>query len=1008
KEVSVAAKYGASSLDDSFRRQVRDGAESQQWSDMLSMLEIRSTLDDLFLPSSGDATRWVKYVSIMVNVFAWRARIDRLPTRGNLVTRGVTLDSSLCPVCSLKLEDSQHLFFRCDLAKYISQRICRWWNLQWVDVSSFVDWYSWFASIRMSVKLKTMLEGVFYTSWWHIWSFRNSLIFDVSPPRRSMIFDDIVSSSFNWVPGTNNDLNVLCGSPLFDDLLTGKAPKAPFQVNGKRYEKCYYLADEIYPQWATFVKVFTIARGLKIQKFKRVQESARKDIERAFGVLQEESIDNAFAKFNTIITSLKALDEGFSSKNCVRKFLRALHPKWRAKVMAIEESKNLTTLPLDELIGNLKVYEEVIKKILKRSKPRGDRKTFQRSRNDGYGKTERKCFRCGDPNHLIGECSKPPKKNDQRAFIGGAWGDNEEDEVEKTKDETCLIAQAPNEIGLGINLKPDEWIKDSGCSKHMTGNRKLFSSYKAYNGENSLNVTFDETPTPPGTSPLEDDELVKEEAIEGSGIETIVYADSDHVGDYVDRKSTSGVCTFMGCFLTSWFSKKQTTLAISTIEAEYVSAEKACQQALWMKQALVDYGVRLDDIPIMCDNKGAIDLTVIHPMAIEDTTTPPTPIVNIEKSFEVTNIKSHVPLMLDLDHLSYDAWCELFTSHCYNFGVHGLLDGTYMSTSKTADEWKKLDSLVKSLEIGSLSIAEYFKKIKVISDLLSNIDSSVSEKNLLMYAANGLTDKYEHMASIIRHTKTPLTLLEARFMLLLEESHLSRKQGRDSAHDTHSSSTILISFGFGEHCRFVHSLGNSSGKSLQWGLHSRSATFQSNARGPQPNFKLNNSSPYKARLVAKKKSQHVGIDCDETFSPVVKPTTTRTVLSLAVSRQWPIHQLEMKNAFLHGELSDTVYMDQPSGFTDPTHPDYTASSLDCLQRIISSLYGEFAMTDPGQLNYFLCIAATRTPNGIFLYQSKYATEILERAKMLNCNPCRTPVDTEKKLGPDGSPINDPT
>nr|GEY17227.1 UBN2 domain-containing protein [Tanacetum cinerariifolium] len=60
--------------------------------------------------------------------------------------------------------------------------------------------------------------------------------------------------------------------------------------------------------------------------------------------------------------SLKALDEGFSSKNCVRMFLRALHPKWRAKVTAIEESKNLTTLPLDELIGNLKVYEEVIKK----------------------------------------------------------------------------------------------------------------------------------------------------------------------------------------------------------------------------------------------------------------------------------------------------------------------------------------------------------------------------------------------------------------------------------------------------------------------------------------------------------------------------------------------------------------------------------------------------------------------------------------------------------------------
>ncbi|GJX75960.1 copia protein [Tanacetum coccineum] len=101
----------------------------------------------------------------------------------------------------------------------------------------------------------------------------------------------------------------------------------------------------------------------------------------------------------------------------------------------------------------------------------------------------------------------------------------------------------------------------------------------------------------------------------GTGIETIVYADSDHAGDYVDRKSTSGVCTFMGCCLTSWFSKKQTALAISTTEAEYVSAGKACQQALWMKQALVDYDIKLDDIPVLCDNKGAIDLSknpVLH------------------------------------------------------------------------------------------------------------------------------------------------------------------------------------------------------------------------------------------------------------------------------------------------------------------------------------------------------------------------------------------------------------
>ncbi|GJR72683.1 retrovirus-related pol polyprotein from transposon TNT 1-94 [Tanacetum coccineum] len=890
---------------------------------------------------------------------------------------------------------------------------------------------------------------------------------------------------------------------------------------------------------------------------------------------QDESTDSAFARFNTIITSLKALDEGYSSKNYVRKFLRVLHPKWREKVTTIEESKDLTSLSLDELIENLKVHEMIIKKdseivkakvgrkslALKAKKessdeecstsisedeeyamavrdfkkffkrrgrfvrqPQNDKRTFQRSRNEKNGKSDRKCFRCGDPNHLIGECSKPPKDKNQRAFIGGSWSDNGEEDDEKVNNETCLVAQASSEVcskssycsdenssiddlvldneydkmckmilkiitknkrlkdtrdslekeisilkekastleknkevdlkcvkchmlkieneklkeealkltkfeksthclnemlnnqkpsdkklGLGFNsfeasssgtkeikfvkaqkkvspdggpinmgaplnvqaapkanigppprttpgsgkidLEPDEWIKDSGCSKHMTGNRKLFSSYKPYNrgnvifgtnlrgniigkgqicdhkcrvtfsehdskitkdgkviieelvrnlsklnfdqhfcdackigkqahashkaknivsttkclellymdlfglsaiwsyGENrytlvivdeysrkvkeSLNVIFDETPTPSKTSPLVDDDLDKEEAIkvtekknlendivdETLEIDEIVnikesrnhplenvignlnqrtlrsqaqnqsnffcfistiepknvnealtddswivamqeelnqfiandvwelvlqpvnmtiigtkwvfrnkldengivsrnkarlvaqgynqqegidydktyapvarlepirillayacdldfklfqmdvksaflngfinkevyvaqhlgfidFEKPDHVyklkkalyglkqapkacvclcarfqeapktyhleavkRDYVDQKSTSVICTFVGCCLTSWFSKKQTALAISTTEAEYVSAGKACQQALWMKQALIDYDVRLDDVSIMCDNKGAINLS---------------------------------------------------------------------------------------------------------------------------------------------------------------------------------------------------------------------------------------------------------------------------------------------------------------------------------------------------------------------------------------------------------------
>ncbi|GKB29925.1 ALP1-like protein [Tanacetum coccineum] len=88
------------------------------------------------------------------------------------------------------------------------------------------------------------------------------------------------------VAGANNDINVLDNSPLFDDLLDDKALVATSVVNGVGFKKGYYLADGIYPQWVTFVKSFTVANDPKHCYFKKRQESARKDVERAFGVLQ--------------------------------------------------------------------------------------------------------------------------------------------------------------------------------------------------------------------------------------------------------------------------------------------------------------------------------------------------------------------------------------------------------------------------------------------------------------------------------------------------------------------------------------------------------------------------------------------------------------------------------------------------------------------------------------------------------------------------------------------------
>ncbi|GJR66543.1 zf-CCHC domain-containing protein [Tanacetum coccineum] len=441
-----------------------------------------------------------------------------------------------------------------------------------------------------------------------------------------------------------------------------------------------------------------------------------------FVISEDESIDSAFARFNTIITSLKALDEGYSSKNYVRKFLRALHPKWRAKVTAIEESKDLTSLSLDELIGNLKVHEMIIKKdseivkakverkslALKAKKessdeecstsgsedeeyamavrdfkkffkrrgrfvrqPRNDKKTFQRSRDDKNGKSERKCFRCGDPNHLIGECPKPPRDKNQRAFVGGSWSDSGEEDDEKVKDETCLVAHASSEVCSESSYFSDENSSIDDLALDNEYDKKV---------KESLNVTFDETPPPSKTSPLVDDDLDKEEAIkviERKNLENDIVDETLEVDEIISIKE-SRKPPLENCILNGFINEevyvaqppgfidfekpdhvyklkkalyglkqapnacvalcplprgskdshleadkhifdtlkdirtrimKQTALAISTTEAEYVSARKACQQALMDEQALIDYDIRLETFPSRATTKATFDLS---------------------------------------------------------------------------------------------------------------------------------------------------------------------------------------------------------------------------------------------------------------------------------------------------------------------------------------------------------------------------------------------------------------
>ncbi|GJY60153.1 retrovirus-related pol polyprotein from transposon TNT 1-94, partial [Tanacetum coccineum] len=243
-----------------------------------------------------------------------------------------------------------------------------------------------------------------------------------------------------------------------------------------------------------------------------------------FSISNEETIDSRFIRFNAIVTSLKSLDPDYSSKNHARKFLRALQLKWRANVTAIKKGKDLATRPLDELVGNLKFYEMilendgVVSKITTKEKVKSlaleakvtreqtsddsdsqggsdedideeeeaeafnlfGRGSGNRFSNKGgeISKPKGACYNHGIEGHFASECRKAKEK---KTFIRGAWS-NSKDGDKHQNNATCLMAIDSQEVCLKCDLIPDDWIMDSGCTKHMTGNRRLFTSYKAYDG----------------------------------------------------------------------------------------------------------------------------------------------------------------------------------------------------------------------------------------------------------------------------------------------------------------------------------------------------------------------------------------------------------------------------------------------------------------------------------------------------------------------------------------------
>ncbi|RVX23684.1 Retrovirus-related Pol polyprotein from transposon RE1 [Vitis vinifera] len=224
-----------------------------------------------------------------------------------------------------------------------------------------------------------------------------------------------------------------------------------------------------------------------------------------------------------------------------------------------------------------------------------------------------------------------------------------------------------------------------------------------------------------------------------------------------------------------------------------------------------------------------------------------------------------------------------------------------------------------------------------------------------------------------------------------------------------------------------------------------------------------------ARLVAQGFSQVHGLDFGDTFSPVVHPAIVRIILSLAVTSGWRLHQLDVKNAFLHGFLNEEVYMEQPPGYTDPHFPQHvcrlkralyglkqaprawfhrfssfllklgfhssqadsslfvyhsslgtvylllyvddmiiTRSTPSLVHTFITRLSNEFSMKDLGDLHYFLGVEVQANEKGLFLNQTKYALDLLQRASMIDAKPISTPFVVGQHLSAEGTLFSNPT
>ncbi|GJR36857.1 retrovirus-related pol polyprotein from transposon TNT 1-94 [Tanacetum coccineum] len=569
--------------------------------------------------------------------------------------------------------------------------------------------------------------------------------------------------------------------------------------------------------------------------------------------------------------------------------------------------------------------------------PQNDKKTFQRSYDDKNGKGDRKCFRCGNPNHLIGVCPKPPKDKNQRAFVEGSWSNSGEEDDEIVKDETCLVAQASskNEKLKEEAIRLIKFEKRTHCLNEMLSNQKP-SGEKVGLGFNSFEssssgtkeikfvkvqkkASFDGGPINMGgpySVQAAPKEIMGPPPVSTPGSEKRQICDnkcrvtfSEHDSEITkDGKVIGRGIRKKGLYVMKLINKPKEQICLETIDENSMLWHRRLGHAhMRLIQSLASKEL-VRNLPKLKFDQHFCDACKIGKQA--HASHKAKNIVSTTRCLEllhmdlfgpsaVQSYKGNRYTLVIVDDYSSKAY-NILNKHTMK--VEESLNVTFNETpppSKTSpsvddelDEEEAIKvtekkNLENDIEDETLEIDEIVNIKESMNHPLENVIGNLNQRTLRSQAQN--QGNFFCFISTMKPKNVNEALTDDSWIVVMQEE--------------------LNQFIANDVWELVPQLRNMIIIGTKW-------VFRK---------KLDENgivSRNKARLVAQGYNQQEGIDYDETYAPVARLESIRILLAYACALDFKLFQMDVKSAFLNGFINEEVYVAQPPGLIDFEKPDY--------------------------------------------------------------------------------------